>query len=99
VRLWDDAVLARLSGTLSVVKVSPPIACDAADMLVYDEARAFVALVPSTDSAHAILTEKVKSAPRSGGTKAYFMAKIRQASDGQMEVAINTTPLEPQMWT
>jgi hypothetical protein len=99
VRLWDDAALARLSGTLSVVKVSPPIACDAADMLVYDEARAFVALVPSTDSAHAILAEKVKSAPRSGGTKAYFMAKIRQASDGQMEVAINTTPLEPQMWT
>ncbi len=100
VRLWDDSALARLSGTASALKVSPNLGDDAADILVYDEKREFVALVSASDPAHTILLEKVKSAPRSGGTKAYFMAMFRPASgDSHVEVAIITTPLEPQAWT
>jgi len=100
VRLWDYSAIARLSGTASVPKLSPIIGNDAGDILVYDGNRDFVALVPSSDPAHAFLLEKVKSAPRSGGTKAYFMAMFRPASgDRQVEVAIDTTPLEPQAWT
>lgn len=100
VLLWDDTVLARLSGEASVLKVSPRIDDDAADILVYDEKREFAALVPFSDPAHAVLLANVKIAPRSGGTKAYFAATFRPASgDGQVEVVIDIRPLEPQTWT
>ena len=100
VLLWDASALARLSGTASVLKVSPTIGDDEAEILIYDEKREFVAQVPASDPAHAILLAKVKCAPRSGGTKAYFMAMFRPApGDRQVEVAIDTTPLEPQAWT
>lgn len=100
VRFWDESALARLIGSANVLKVSPTLGDDAANILVYDEKRDFVAEVSASDPAHAILLEKVKSAPRCGGTKAYFMAMFRPSSDdNQVEVVINTTPLEQQNWT
>ena len=100
VLLWDESALARLSGMASVLKVSPMIGDDTAEILVYNEERTFVVQVPASDSAHPVLLAKVKSSPQTGGTKAYFSALFRPApGEGQVEVAIDTSPLPPQAWT
>ena len=115
-RFWDVSTMDAMCGHARVIKASAAHGndADAHPLYLYDEPREFAARVPTSDPAHAILLDQIRSAPGCGGIKAYFTATFSRRSHDPciaakeaagvlpphfpVDVSINLKPLAHQPW-